>query len=142
MRQVALFLIVGGFAAAVNVGARIAYSWFLPLTAAVVLAYLSGMVVAFFLNRWLVFENADDRTGTRAARFVVVNALAVSQTLAITLAGVWVLRRIGGVGEPETVAHLVGVAVPVLTSYFLHKRWTFVARRRDLPIPRVSGDRS
>lgn len=131
MRQLAMFLLVGGFAAAVNVASRIVYSWAMPLAplaAAVVLAYLTGMVVAFCLNRWLVFQNASDDVGRRAGRFAVVNALAVLQTLAVTLLGARALRAAGMTHDAETMAHVVGVAVPVFTSYLMHKRWTFSSR--------------
>lgn len=125
MKQVALFLLAGGLAAAVNVASRIVYSLALPLPVSVVLAYVTGMVVAFGLNRWFVFENARDDVGRRAGRFVVVNLLAVLQTLAVTLAGSWILRK-GGVGDAsETIAHVLGVLVPVFASYAMHKRWTF-----------------
>jgi len=37
----------------------------------------------------------------------------------------WVLPSIGIVEHAEALAHLVGVLVPVVTSYFGHKRWSF-----------------
>ena len=130
MKQVALFLLAGGFAAAVNVASRIVYSVALPLPLAVELAYVTGMVVAFALNRWFVFENARDDVGRRAGRFAVVNLLAVLQTLAVTLAGAWALRK-GGVGDlSETIAHVVGVLVPVFSSYLMHRHWTFSQARK------------
>lgn len=125
MKQVALFLLAGGFAAAVNVASRIVYSMALPLPVAVVLAYVTGMVVAFALNRWFVFENARDDVGLRAGRFVVVNLLAVLQTLVVTLAGAWLLHQAGVGAAAETIAHVVGVIVPVFSSYVMHRRWTF-----------------
>jgi len=83
------------------------------------------MVVAFALNRRFVFENARDDVGRCAGRFVVVKVLAVLQALAVTLAGAWLLRR-GGMGDrADTIAHVVGVLVPVFSSYLMHKSWTF-----------------
>jgi len=125
MRQIALFLLAGGTAAAVNVGSRIVYSQFAPLALAVTLAYLTGMLVAFYLNRWFVFADATDQMGTRAGRFIVVNALAVLQTLVVTLLGTRALHALGVGDVAETAAHTVGVVVPVLSSYVMHKRWTF-----------------
>lgn len=128
MRQAALFLVAGGIAAAANVASRIAYSVFMPLAAAVVLAYVTGMVVAFLLNRRFVFEHAADDTARRAGRFAVVNALAVVQTLAVTVVGARLLRDAGAGAASETIAHVAGVVVPVFSSYVMHKRWTFSAR--------------
>ena len=128
MKQAVLFLVSGGLAAAVNVGARLLYSMALPLPAAVVLAYITGMVVAFLLNRWFVFDNARDQIGQRAGRFVVVNLLAVLQTLVVTLAGTWLLLRLAvPAATAATAAHIAGVIVPVFSSYLMHKRWTFSA---------------
>jgi putative flippase GtrA len=125
MKRVALFLVAGGLAALANVGSRVAYSLVVSLPVAVVLAYLTGMVVAFALNRWFVFEHARDQVGRRAARFVVVNLLAVLQTLLVTLVGAWALRRSGAGEASETVAHVVGVLIPVFSSYLMHRQWTF-----------------
>jgi putative flippase GtrA len=125
MKQVAYFLLAGGLAAAVNVVSRIVYSLAVPLPLAVVLAYVTGMVVAFALNRGFVFQNARDEVGRRAGRFVVVNLLAVLQTLVVTLAGTWLLHQAGAGAAAETIAHVVGVIVPVFSSYVMHRRWTF-----------------
>ena len=138
MKQVALFLLAGGCAAAVNVASRIVYSLALPLPVAVVLAYVTGMVVAFVLNRRFVFENALDDVGRRAGRFVVVNLLAVLQTLVVTLAGTWLLHQAGVGGAAETIAHVVGVIVPVFSSYVMHRRWTFSMKSAE-PGPTVGG---
>ena len=126
MKQLVLFLVAGGLAAAVNVGSRLLYSLAMPLPIAVVAAYITGMLVAFLLNRWFVFENARDRVGHRAGRFAMVNMLAVMQTLLVTLAGTWLLQRTGLQAQSaEMTAHIAGVIVPMFSSYVLHKRWTF-----------------
>ena len=70
----------------------------------------------------------DKESGYRIAsdgRFIVVNLLAVLQTLAVTLVGTWVLRRAGATDSAEMVAHVVGVLVPVFSSYLMHRHWTF-----------------
>jgi putative flippase GtrA len=58
--------------------------------------------------------------------FAVVNGLAVVQTLAVSLflAG-WALPRWGLRAHAEAIAHAVGVAVPVLTSFLAHRAVTF-----------------
>jgi len=123
MKQAALFLVASGVAAAVNVGSRTLYSLALALLTAVLLAYITGMVVAFLLNRYLVFENARDSIGQRAGRFTVVNLLAVLQTLAVTRSGTWLLQRLGLAAA--TAAQIAGVIMPVFSSYVMHKPWTF-----------------
>lgn len=120
------FLAVGGFAAGVNFGSRIVFSLWLSYSVAIVLAYLLGMVTAFCLNRLFVFRTTTRPLGHQVGWFIVVNLLAVAQTLAISLLlARWLLPAIGWSWNVELCAHAVGVAVPVVTSYIGHKHLSF-----------------
>ena len=61
-----------------------------------------------------------------------MNLLAVAQTLVISLvlADV-VFPKLDIVAFRKEIAHAIGIAVPVVTSYFGHKYWTFGARVRQ-----------
>jgi putative flippase GtrA len=125
-RQFARFLVAGGIAAAANVLSRMAFSLFLPLAPAVVLAYCVGMLVAFLLMRAHVFEPSRSRVSRQAAFFVGVNVAAVLQTLVVTLAlAHWLLPAMGVARGTDTIAHVVGVCVPIATSYLGHKHLSF-----------------
>ena len=60
-------------------------------------------------------------------KFAGVNVVALLQTLIISLVlAHWVFPSSGITGEhAEALAHMIGVAVPVVTSYFGHKLLTF-----------------
>ena len=60
-RQFVMFLITGGLAAAVNFGSRILYNQWMGFSAAIVLAYITGMVTAFVLARIFVFQDKIGR---------------------------------------------------------------------------------
>ena len=123
------FLVAGGLAALANVGSRMLLSQFASYPVAIVLAYLVGMITAFLLMRGQVFGTRGKRLSSEITAFVVVNVLAVLQTLVVSLAiAYYVLPWIGIQQHAEVIAHLVGVAVPVITSYYGHKYWTFRAR--------------
>ena len=124
-RQFLGFLLTGGLAAAVNFGSRIVYNRWLDFSSAVVLAYLTGMVTAFILARSFVFTQGSQSVQRSAMFFVLVNGVAVLQTWAISMA-LYYLLPIAGVTKwvPE-IAHAVGVAVPVFTSYLGHKKFSF-----------------
>ena len=125
-RQFLLFLLTGGFAAAVNFGSRIVYSQWLSFSTAVILAYVTGMVTAFVLARLFVFKQSTQAVHHSAFYFVLVNLVAVLQTWAISLGlAYYVLPAAGITNFVEEIAHAVGVAVPVFTSYIGHKRWSF-----------------
>jgi putative flippase GtrA len=120
------FVLAGGTAAVANYGSRFAFSVFLPYPVAIVLAYLVGMLTAFVLNRAFVFHEATNSFANQALWFALVNLAAVVQTLAISLIlAWWVLPALGITAHSEAIAHAVGVAVPVVTSYLGHRRLTF-----------------
>jgi putative flippase GtrA len=120
------FLAAGGLAAAANIGSRILFSQWVALPAAVVLAYLVGMSVAFTLMRRYVFSAGRGGIRQQAAIFVLVNIAAVIQTLVVTLVlAQFVLPWAGVHSHVELIAHVVGVGVPLVTSFIGHKFWSF-----------------
>lgn len=125
-REFALFIVTGGVAALVNFGSRMLYSRWVDLPVAVVLAYLTGMVTAFVLARALVFRNSTQSTPRSALYFVLVNVVAVLQTLVVTLLlARWLLPAMGVQRFVPEIAHAVGVVLPVFSSYIGHKKWSF-----------------
>jgi putative flippase GtrA len=125
-RRFGLFLVAGGIAAAANYGSRFGFSLWFSYPVAIVLAYLVGMTVAFLLMRQYVFDGRGKALGSQIGRFALVNVLAVLQTLVVSLVlARWLLPALGVTQHAEAIAHAVGVAVPVVTSYFGHKLATF-----------------
>lgn len=125
-RQFLTFLLTGGTAAAVNFGSRIVYSFWFSFSTAVILAYLTGMVTAFVLAKLFVFKDTEQSVHRSALFFVLVNVVAVLQTWGISLVlAFYVLPAVGVEHFVDEIAHAVGVAVPVFSSYWGHKRWSF-----------------
>jgi len=125
-RQFLVFLLTGGFAAAVNFGSRILYNQVMPFSSAVICAYLTGMVTAFVLAKLFVFRDSRQAVHHAAGWFIVVNLVAVAQTWGISmLLANWLLPRAGVHAHAREIAHAVGVAAPVFTSYLGHKRFSF-----------------
>lgn len=130
--EFARFLLTGGFAALVNLGSRAVFQRFIPFLPAVALAYLCGMAVAYTLARKFVFTDAGTSTAESSFRFVVVNLLGIAQTTVVS----WFLHdhalpALSVTFHPSTIAHLVGVATPVFTSFVAHRRWTFAKSSGD-----------
>lgn len=123
------FVVAGGLAALANMGSRWVFSTVLSYPVAIVAAYGVGMVTAFVLMRSQVFGSGGGGLAREAGAFTVVNLLAVAQTLLVSLAlAYYLLPWIGWHWQRETVAHAVGVAVPIVSSYYGHKHWTFGRR--------------
>ena len=125
-RQFVAFLVTGGIAALVNFGSRILLDQWMSYSAAIVLAYLCGMTTAFLLARAFVFTESQRSTTQSALWFAAVNVFAVFQTWAISLLlARYVLPWAGVTSHTETIAHAVGIMVPVVSSYYGHKHLSF-----------------
>lgn len=123
--EFARFLAIGGVAALANLVARYFLDFVMPFEAAVVLAYGVGMIVGFIIFRKTLFRDAttDRRMITR---FIWVNLFGAALAWAVSsVMARQVLPAIGWTFRPFEVAHLCGVAAPAITSYFLHKHYTF-----------------
>jgi len=128
-REFLLFLITGGVAALVNVLSRVGFSQLLRFELAVLLAYGVGMLTAYVLARKFVFLQSRTSVRRSFAAFALVNLFAVLQTWLVSV-GLrnWLLPLLGIVVLRDLIAHGIGVAVPVLSSYFGHKHISFRQR--------------
>jgi putative flippase GtrA len=125
-RQFIVFLITGGLAAAVNFGSRILYNEWVGFSAAVILAYITGMITAFALARTFVFSDSSRSLQSSAFYFALVNIFAAAQTWIISMALAFhTLPALGFENYLREIAHAVGVIVPVFTSFLGHKYLSF-----------------
>jgi putative flippase GtrA len=120
------FLLTGGFSAGVNILSRLAFNLVLPYEAAITAAYLVGMTTAFVLARLFVFDGTGGRARVQYVRFALVNAVAFLQVWLVSVG----LARLAFpyfdfVWHADTIAHVIGVASPIITSYFGHKYFSF-----------------
>ena len=121
-----LFLGAGGLAALVNILSRTAFSWVMSYEVAIIAAYVCGMTIAYALNRAFVFAPSRRTIGDEYLRFAFVNSLAIVQVLIISVGlAHFILPSMGFTWHAETVAHVIGVAAPVFTSYIGHKHFSF-----------------
>lgn len=126
LRQLSLFLVSGGIAAALNWGSRFLFSRWMPFELAVVLAFAVGLASGFVLMRLLAFRGGGRPVLPQIGRYLLVNAAALAQTLVISVVlARWALPWIGIHEQAEALGHLVGVLVPVVTSFLAHRSFTF-----------------
>lgn len=120
------FLAAGGIAAVVNIVSRILLSYVMSYSGAIVIAYLFGMTTAYTLMRRFAFEKSGRQVSQEYVRFGLVNLLALLQIWAISVGlADYLLPRIWIFAHAELIAHAIGVLSPTVTSYFLHKYFTF-----------------
>lgn len=130
------FLLAGSLAALGNFLSRPIYQhgFNLSYEAAIVLAYLTGMLIAFLLYRQRVFARSRQSLLHEILLFSAVNLLAILQTLLVSLGTRDYLLPLLG-WQSDTLAHAVGIIVPVFTSFLGHKYLTFGRQPENRPLP-------
>lgn len=126
-RQFIRFLFCGGTAAVANIAARYVLNFWMGYCLAIVLAYLIGMFTAFILFKIFVFQGRYTRPRlSEGVWFVLINTLALGQTLAFSaILAEYLFPWLAFTIYPATIAHILGVGVPIMTSYWGHKYLTF-----------------
>lgn len=120
------FMITGGVAAAVNLVSRYLLNHFMSFAAAVAVAYLFGMMTAYALGRLFVFDRSGRSVADELWRFTVVNIFAAAQVWIMSVGlGEYVFRSLAFQWHPLEIAHLIGVSVPMFTSYLGHRHFSF-----------------
>ena len=139
-RQFVIFCACGGIAAFANLGTRWGLSHVMSYSAAIVLAYFVGMATGYLLFKIFVFGSAHSgRSFTEMVRYAVVNLIALVLVYGFSMFFRWLFLKIGPLApHAEDYAHFIGVMVPAISSYILHKYWTF-SQGRSRPQP-VSAD--
>ena len=85
-----------------------------------------GLLFGYFLMRNYVFYLKKTILFNQIIRFLIINFMALLQTLLITIAFKYFLDFfIENIDLIELIAHIIGVSFPALTSYFAHKYFTF-----------------
>ncbi len=120
------FVLTGGIAAGVNVASRWLLEFIMSYEVAVAVAYILGMTTAFILARMFVFPASALRLEAQYGRFALVNAVAFLQVWLISVGLARLLfPAVGFTRNSETLAHLIGVSSPILTSFLGHKHFSF-----------------
>lgn len=120
------FLMVGGFSAGVNFVSRIGFSELVTYRYAIIFAYLVGMLTAFLLSKHYVFEQSGRPFKDELRDFTIVNIFAVIQVWLISVGlAEYLFPKVSFTFYPEEIAHLIGLGIPAVTSYFGHKYFSF-----------------
>ena len=125
------FVVTGGLAAAANIGSSILLRFVMPYEIAITLAYIAGMTVAFILARLFVFDAHTGPLQGQYIRFAAVNAIAFVQVWLVSVGlAFFVFPWLNVTWHAETIAHVIGVMSPIVSSYFAHKHFSFKAANR------------
>lgn len=125
--QIFKFLVVGGFSALVNILSRAVFGWFVGYFISIVMAFFVALTTAFCLNKFWVFEKSKYKNfWIEYFFFLLVNLFGLLQTIVISyLLKDYLFPMVDFSFHNETVAHAIGVMIPVFTSYLGHKYLSF-----------------
>jgi putative flippase GtrA len=125
-RQLLPFLLCGLTATGVNVVSRFFFSMVLPFEFAILLAGMLGLFASYLLNRAFVFMPEARARRAEFLRFTLVNLAAVAQIWLVSMLFARVILPAANWSwHTETVAHLIGVCIPVVTSYLGYRHYSF-----------------
>jgi putative flippase GtrA len=124
--QFTRFLLSGGVAAAANFLSRFLFSLFMPYVPAIVLAFFVGLATGFLLMKTFVFSTGVAPPAQQASYFVLVNVVGLIITVVVSVG----ISKLVSLFVPDTalseaIGHFVGIAAPVLLSFYAHKNLTF-----------------
>ena len=120
------FILSGGIAALINIISRVIISKFLAYEYAIIIAYIIGMITAYILVKNFVFINKGISNIKSIPAIVNVNFFALVQTWVASI----ILRNhflpLFNINNNKDIyAHIIGVCIPIFSSYYGHKHITF-----------------
>ncbi len=120
------YLLTGGIAAIVNFLLRIFFNLWFDFLTSVYLAFVAGIIIAFFLKKQFVFTEGRQPIIHSIGFFIIVNIIGFLQTLAVTIVCFYyVLPSFGIVKMAHEISHALGLIAPIITSYIGHKKLSF-----------------
>ncbi len=119
--QFVRFLFVGATAALLHWLARYWLSAWVTFPAAVALAYIVGIAVAFELNRRIVFPASGRPIAKQARDFILINLSFFPVVWAAAILFRQILKYIGVVHFVDGIAHGLAIALPVLMTFLMYK---------------------
>lgn len=130
-QQFLRFLAVGGLAALLHWLSRLFLSTWLPFSLAVTLAYIFGMLVAFLLNSFFVFQQSEKARYVQARDFVLVNLLFFPIVWFASMQINNFLISIGMTRNSEELAHAIAIPLPMLATFLIYKFFAFKEKRYE-----------
>lgn len=120
------FLLAGGFAAGINLLARIPLNAVMPFALAVIFASIIGMVVGFFTYRAFVFKGSERHIALQLRDFIMVNIGGTAVTAIVAVAARdYIFAPLDGGQVGLALAHALGILAGAAANYMGHARITF-----------------
>lgn len=138
-RRILGFVLVGVIAGVANAAARVLLSNFVSYEVSVALAFPIGVTIAFALNRTFVFRDISGNTRNQYMKFAIINIFALAQVWLVSVGlARWLFPAIGFTWHADLIAHTIGLASPLATSFLAYVKFVFVDSATDTRASRRS----
>jgi putative flippase GtrA len=120
------FVAIGAIAALVNFISRYFINKYTGFKVSLILAYILGMITAYFLFKKYVFRKTKNSLVVSGSYFLLVNLVGICTCFVVSVAlAHYVFPYIGFHWHSYEVAHAVGIIMPTFTSFIGHNRFSF-----------------
>lgn len=132
------FLLVGGFAALVNLLCAFCYRKVFQGTryhfeVSVALGFSAGTVISFVLNKFITFRAKDGKTWCQLVRFLLVSMASIAVSTVVAHFVFQALMALSGntnnSGRVESTAHIFTIGIMTLFNYLAIKHIAFPRKR-------------
>jgi len=121
--QTLRFLTVGGLVFGLDITAVWVLQWIAPPLLAVSLAYITAVILHFWLNRQWVFKDRDGNLAEQTLRYVFMSAIGWMTTLIL------VELNLRTFTKSVVIAKLLAIPFVTILSFSLLKWFVFPARK-------------
>lgn len=123
-----VFLLAGSLSACCNFLSRIFFQEVFSYGLSVVLSYFVGMAIAYTMYK--VIFSFEEAYVSSIKKFVLVNLIGMTQTYFMAMAFFEVFSMFMSVKHAEDISHFAALGLLSITSYTLHKNYTFRKRAK------------
>jgi putative flippase GtrA len=131
IKDLIIYFGIAAIGAAVNVSSRVLYGFYTGFGTSIVLAYLTGMMVAFVLTKLFAFDSRKSgKVKREAVKFFMISMIAMTVTWGVSEIALRLIIHFISENDlsktlRETAAHIAGMGVGFFVNFFGHKLITF-----------------
>ena len=122
--QIIKFLFFGLLAALVNFFARWVFNFYFPFQISIIFGHMTGMIIAFITFKNLVFQS-QSYWKKEINKFIFVNLVSFLHIFIFSNLLYYFFIMSFDQATSENYSHGIAVASSALTSFILHKFFTF-----------------
>ena len=126
------FIFCGLAAAICNILTKIIVEEKTNYVVAILFSYLIGMICAYILNSMYVFSSNKEKRLREVILFTSYNLFMVPVVLFNTFLVDSIISSITRTNGSYTISHIIGVASPIVLSFFYHKYITFDEKKNEI----------